>query len=174
MQKLNQTLEKISNVIFAVQKWALIIAVVVVTAVNFINVVMRYIFKSSISCCENLSLALFMFMILIGGNIAVKSDSEIKIEVIRFKDKRKGNLFKLISDVCSIVALLCLLIGSCNLVAHTAQFNQAVASLPITYLQLYSLLIIGSVLMLFDHIIVFLKRVEELLTNERGEEAAKK
>ena len=78
------------------------IAVIAVTAVNFVNVIMRYIFKSGLAYCENLSLALFMLLILIGGNIAVKSDSEIRIDVCRFKDVRKKNAFKLISDICSI------------------------------------------------------------------------
>lgn len=162
MQKLNQTLEKFSNAIYMVQKWILILTAAVVTGVNFINVIMRYIFKSSISCCENLSLALFMLMILIGGNIAVKSDSEIKIEIFRFKDKKKENCFKLIADICSIVALCCLLIGSCGLVSHSAKFAQGIPTLPITYFHLYCMLIIGSVLMLLDHIIVFLKRIEAI------------
>lgn len=79
------------------------IAVIAVTAVNFVNVIMRYIFKSGLAYCENLSLTLFMLLILIGGNIAVKSDSEIRIDVCRFKDVRKKNAFKLISDICSII-----------------------------------------------------------------------
>ena len=81
MTKIAKTLESISNKIFIVEKWVLMIAVVVVTAVNFINVVMRYVMKSSLAYCENFSLALFMLLILIGGNIAVKSDSEIRIDV---------------------------------------------------------------------------------------------
>lgn len=171
MTKIAKTLESISNKIFIVEKWVLMIAVVVVTAVNFINVVMRYVMKSSLAYCENLSLALFMFLILIGGNIAVKSDSEIRIDVCRFKDVRKKNIFKLISDVCSIIALVCLLIGSAALVAHTAQHNQQVATLPLTYLQLYSLLVIGSVLMLFDHIVILCKHLAAIQTGvEEAEE----
>ena len=106
MTKIAKTLESISNKIFIVEKWVLMIAVVVVTAVNFINGAMRYVMKSSLAYCENLSLALFMLLILIGGNIAVKSDSEIRIDVCRFKDVRKRNTFKLISDVCSIIVIL--------------------------------------------------------------------
>ena len=105
-----------------------------------------------------------MLLILIGGNIEVKSDSEIRIDVCRFKDVRKKNTFKLISDICSIIALVCLLIGSAALVAHTAQHNQQVATLPLTYLQLYSLLVIGSVLMLFDHIVILFKHLAAIQT----------
>lgn len=142
MTKIAKTLENISSKIYIVEKWVLMIAVILVTAVNFINVVMRYVMKSSLAYCENLSLALFMLLILIGGNIAVKSDSEIRIDVCRFKDVKKRNAFKLISDICSIIALVCLLVGSVSLVGHTAQHNQQVATLPLTYLQLYSMLVI--------------------------------
>lgn len=166
MRKAAKVLENISSKIYIVEKWVLMIAVVAVTAVNFINVITRYVMKSSLAYCENLSLALFMLLILIGGNIAVKSDSEIRIDVCRFKDVRKRNAFKLISDICSIVALICLLAGSVALVGHTMQHNQQVATLPLTYLQLYSLLVIGSVLMLFDHIVILFKHLAAIQTGE--------
>ena len=157
MDKIAKTLKNIS------EKWVLMIAVIAVTAVNFVNVIMRYIFKSGLAYCENLSLALFMLLILIGGNIAVKSDSEIRIDVCKFKDVRKKNAFKLISDICSIIALVCLLLGSIALVQHTAQYNQQVATLPITYLQLYSLL------MLFDHVVVLFKHLAAIQTGVEEE-----
>ena len=163
MDKIAKTLENISSKVYIVEKWVLMIAVIAVTAVNFVNVIMRYIFKSGLAYCENLSLALFMLLILIGGNIAVKSDSEIRIDVCRFKDVRKKNAFKLISDICSIIALVCLLLGS------IAQYNQQVATLPITYLQLYSLLIIGSILMLFDHVVVLFKHLAAIQTGVEEE-----
>lgn len=164
MGKIAKVLENISNKIYIVEKWVLILAVIAVTAVNFVNVIMRYVLNTSLMFCENLSLLLFMLMILIGGNIAVKSDAEIRIDAFRFKDVKKRNMFKLISDVCSIVALVCLLVGSCNLVSHTAAHNQAVATLPLTYLQLYSMLVIGSILMLFDHIIILFKHLAAIQT----------
>ena len=171
MTKIAKTLENISSKIYIVEKWVLVIAVILVTAVNFINVVMRYVMKSSLAYCENLSLALFMLLILIGGNIAVKSDSEIRIDVCRFKDVKKRNAFKLISDICSIIALVCLLVGSVSLVGHTAQHNQQVATLPLTYLQLYSMLVIGSILMLFDHVVILFKHLAAIQTGvEEAEE----
>ena len=169
MDKIAKTLKNISNKVYIVEKWVLMIAVIAVTAVNFVNVIMRYIFKSGLAYCENLSLTLFMLLILIGGNIAVKSDSEIRIDVCRFKDVRKKNAFKLISDICSIIALVCLLLGSIALVQHTARYNQQVATLPITYLQLYSLLIIGSILMLFDHVVVLFKHLAAIQTGVEEE-----
>ena len=115
MDKIAKTLKNISNKVYIVEKWVLMIAVIAVTAVNFVNVIMRYIFKSGLAY------------------------------------------------------LVCLLLGSIALVQHTAQYNQQVATLPITYLQLYSLLIIGSILMLFDHVVVLFKHLAAIQTGVEEE-----
>jgi len=85
MKKVYEGLIKVSDAIFLVEKWLLLVAVVVAVCVNFINVCLRYLLNSGLSYCEMLSIVLFMFMVVLGGNIAVKTDGEIKIEIIRFK-----------------------------------------------------------------------------------------
>ena len=67
MGKIARVLESISEKVFIFEKWILILAVITVTAVNFVNVIMRYVTHTSLVYCENLSLVLFMLMILIGG-----------------------------------------------------------------------------------------------------------
>lgn len=52
MDKIAKTLKNISNKVYIVEKWVLMIAVIAVTAVNFVNVIMRYIFKSGLAYCE--------------------------------------------------------------------------------------------------------------------------
>ena len=127
--------------------------------------------KSSLAYCENLSLALFMLLILIGGNIAVSLILRSELMFADSKMSKKRNAFKLISDICSIIALVCLLVGSVSLVGHTAQHNQQVATLPLTYLQLYSMLVIGSILMLFDHVVILFKHLAAIQTGvEEAEE----
>ena len=49
MDKIAKTLKNISNKVYIVEKWVLMIAVIAVTAVNFVNVIMRYIFKSGLA-----------------------------------------------------------------------------------------------------------------------------
>lgn len=52
MDKIAKTLENISSKVYIVEKWVLMIAVIAVTAVNFVNVIMRYVFKSGLAYCE--------------------------------------------------------------------------------------------------------------------------
>lgn len=54
MDKIAKTLKNISNKVYIVEKWVLMIAVIAVTAVNFVNVIMRYIFKSGLAYCMKL------------------------------------------------------------------------------------------------------------------------
>ena len=113
MKKLYDLLIKLSDSIFFLEKWLLLLAVVVVVAVNFINVILRYIINSGLAYCETLSICLFMFMVVIGANIAVKTDGEIKIEIIRFKSPRKDAVFRLIGDIIAIATIIFCMIGLC-------------------------------------------------------------
>ena len=111
MKKAYEVMVKISDAIFMVEKYLLLAAVIVAVAVNFLNVVMRYIFNAGWSYCEMLSIVLFMFMVVIGANISVKTNDEIKIDVFKFKSEKSEALFRLIADVVVIIALVCAIIG---------------------------------------------------------------
>lgn len=169
MIKTRSVLEKVSSSIYALEKWILIISIVVMVSINFIQVVSRYLFKSSFPWCEQLSVVLFMLMILLGGNIAIKTDSEIKIEVIKFKNKKKDQIYRLFSDIIGIFTIVCLLIGSVNLVKQSMVYSQALATLPLKYYHLYLLLVIGFSLMLLDKVIYFLKRIESIISPVENE-----
>ena len=105
MKGLLKCLEKINGVTFFVEKWFLIAAVICMVVINFAQVLCRYIFHYSIPWSEQTSVVLFMFMVLIGGNLAMKEDGEIKIEIIRFKNSVKNTGFRLISDIISLVTI---------------------------------------------------------------------
>ncbi|MCI2056250.1 MAG: TRAP transporter small permease subunit [Oscillibacter sp.] len=159
MRKLAEILQKISNGIFIVEKWTLVVAVVVMVSVNFINVCMRYLAKTSLPFCETLSIVLFMFMVLIGGNLAVKSDSEIKIEIFKFKNPKKEAAYKLFGDVVSIIAIVLVLIGAIKMFQSAYGLPEQVIPLPICTYHEYLIMAIGLIMILLDHSIQLLKRL---------------
>lgn len=158
MERLCSILQKISNAIYKVQTYLLFVACAVEVMLNFVQVVCRYCFGLSFAFSEELSLALFMFIILIGGNIAIKTDNEIKVELLRFKNEKINNIIAIVADSISILMFLCLLAGSIALFWHVSRFPQSLASMPLTYRELYTMLIIGFSLMLLDKVINLLKR----------------
>lgn len=159
MKKFYDLLVKLSDLVFVVEKWALIIAVVVAVGVNFINVCLRYLANNGLPYCETLSICLFMFMVVIGGNIAVKTDNEIKIDVFHFKSQRATAAFKLITDAIVIAAIVFSLIGLFNTVEAVMVNLQRVTPLPIYTYHIYIIMTIGFFMILLDRIIITLKHI---------------
>lgn len=159
MKKVYELLIKLSNAIFFVEKWLLLIAVTAAVCVNFVNVCLRYLSHGGLAYCETLSVCLFMFMVVIGGNIAVKTNSEIKIEIFRFKDLRKSAAFQLIADVVSIAALVFALVGLFATVGNVMVNLQKVTPLPIYTYHIYIIMTIGFFMILLDHVIIFLQHL---------------
>ena len=159
MRKLYNSLITLSDAIFRVEKWLLLLAVIAVTLVNFLNVVLRYALNSGLAYCEMLSIVLFMFMVIIGGNIAVKTDSEIRIDIINFKSERKNAAFRLLSDIISITAIILAIIGLFATIQAVIKHQQRVTPLPIYTYHIYICMLIGFVMILLDHFIIFLRRL---------------
>ena len=172
MRALYNSLITLSNAVFKIEKWLLLLAVVVVTAVNFLNVVLRYAMNSGLAYCEMLSIVLFMFMVIIGGNIAVKNDTEIRIDIVNFKSARKNAAFRLFSDIISIAALVLAIIGLFATIQAVMKHQQRVTPLPIYTYHIYICMLVGFCMILLDHVIVFLRHVLVMFGADAEREAA--
>jgi len=159
MKKLTLTLQKVSDGLFIVEKWLLLAAVTVMIGVNFVNVCMRYVARNSLSICESLSIVLFMFMILVGGNIAVKSDHEIKIEIFKFRSPRKNAAFRLAGDLVSVTAIVLVLAGAVAMFQSTLAIPELITPLPIFTYHEFLIMIVGLSLILLDHVILLCRHV---------------
>lgn len=163
MKKLTLTLQKVSDGLFFVEKWLLLVAVAIMIGVNFVNVCMRYLARNSLSICESLSIILFMFMILVGGNIAVKSDHEIKIELFKFKSPRKNAAFRLVGDLVSVTAIVLVLAGAVAMFQSTLAIPELITPLPLFTYHEFLIMIVGLSLILLDHIILLCRRILVLM-----------
>lgn len=159
MEKLHQVLVRLSNAIFKVEKLLLLAAVIVVTLVNFLNVLLRYLFNSGLAYCEMLSIVLFMFMVIIGGNLSVKTDGEIRIDIFQSKNPKKTAAFRLISDVISIAALVLAIFGLFATIDATTTNLQRITPLPLYTYHIYIVMTIGFFMILLDHVIIFLQHL---------------
>lgn len=173
MNKLYGALVKVSDVIFIAEKWLLLAAVAAAVLVNFVNVCLRYLANRGLSYCETLSICLFMFMVIIGCNIAVKTDGEIKIEIIKFKDIRRNAMIGLVRDVLSVAAIIFCLFGLRDTIAAVSMNLQKVTPLPIYTYHIYIAMMIGFVMTLIDHIIIMFKHVIEISKGELVEGGCK-
>lgn len=168
MKSLAKILEKINSITLLIEKWLLIAMVVFMVSINFIQVLSRYIFRYSIPWSEQTSVVLFMFMILIGGNLAIKEDSEIKIEIIKFKNQRSNTRFRLISDVISLLTLGLLFVSAIFLTIQGRTVPQSLSAIPLSYWQLYMVMVIGFGLMFIEKLTNVVKKIV-FITDKSGE-----
>lgn len=168
MKALLRVLEKFNDVTYAVEKIILIVAVISMVTINFFQVVFRYVLHASISWSEQTSVVLFMAMILIGGNIAIKDDSEIKIEIIKFKNPRKDNKFRLISDIVALVTLAALFVSAVLITKQGIELPRILSSIPLKYYQLYMIMVVGFGLMFIEKLTNIIKKIIYLTDDKEG------
>ena len=171
MEKAYGALLALSNMLFRVQKLLLLLAVVVVVTVNFANVCLRYLASYSLNFCESLSVVLFMFMVLLGANLAVKRDGEIKIELFRFSNPRRNAAFKLAGELIAVVCLVLCLYGLVMTLQAVTRNPQRLTPLPLFTYHIYAVMLAGFVLILIDHLLLLLRHVTLVLSGRALPEA---
>lgn len=78
----------------------LVVFSVIMVAVIFLQVIMRYVFDSSLSWSEELARYCFIWLVYIGISYGVKKQRHIKVDAILLLFKDKGRLvFAIISNI---------------------------------------------------------------------------
>ena len=169
MKGLLKVLEKVDHWIEIGQKILIALGVLAMVVINGAQVFCRFVLHSSIPWSEQISVMLFFILIMLGGNLAIRSDTETKIEVIRLKGK-KGAWQRLVTDLICIVTLCIFLRSSFALMEQTMKFPQYLSSIQLNYVYIYVWLIIGFSLMIFDKVINVLKNAAQIAGITDGKE----
>jgi TRAP-type C4-dicarboxylate transport system permease small subunit len=98
-------IKKIGNIFDTIEKNALIIALAIMVIVIFTNVVMRYIFNSSLSWSEEFARYLFVWFSWIGVSAGVKDNEHLRVEFLSMALVKKG-FIKADEAIKIIVALI--------------------------------------------------------------------
>lgn len=159
MTKLLLLFNKLDNLLYAAQKVMILAGVVAMVVINGAQVFCRYVVKSSLAWSEQTSVLLFFILIMLGANLAVKSDSETKIDILRFKNVRADAALRLIADILSVVAVAVFLASTVSLLDHARHFPQYLSSIKLDYFYIYIWLLVGFILVLIDKIINILKNI---------------
>lgn len=179
MVKLVNGLEKFDNVVSKLQNLLLLIGVMVMIIINGAQVFCRYVIHSSLSWSEQISVMLYFILIMFGANLAVRSDNETKIDILKFKDERKNIILHIITDLICIVVLCVFVASSIALLQQASVFPQYLSSVHLNYFFIYLWLPIGFILVLYQKILSLLKRIcvlsgkmdaSALMPKEGGEE----
>ncbi len=163
MQSFYNRIVDLSNILFKIEKVLLMIAVFFVTSLNFINVCLRYLSSYSLNFCETLSVVLFMFIVLLGANLAVKTDNEIKIEIFKFNNPRYDAILKIVIDGITLFTIILCLNGLSDSILAVMKNKQRLTPLPLYTYHVYIVMLAGFALVIVDRFILFLKHILTLL-----------
>ena len=112
MGKIIRILSKISDTLYKVQFILLEVTVAVLVIINALQVAGRYFFRYSLPWSEQLSLVLFLVLIMLGGSLAMRTDTEIKITLVHLKNERVNVIMAAVMDFVSLITIVLLLISS--------------------------------------------------------------
>ena len=159
MTALMRFLKKIDDILFLVQKIIILISVVCIIVINGAQIFCRYVIHSSIFWSEQVSLVLFLIIIMLGANIAVKDRTETQIDLMKFKNQKANESLNIVKDIICLVALVVLMFSGVALMKQTIKFPQYLSSIHMNYNYIYIWLLIGFGLITFDKVINLLKSI---------------
>ncbi len=157
--KMEQTLERISNGIYSLQKGALLFLVSAITLINLAQIAGRYLFHFSLPWSEQLSVLLFIVIIMLGGSIAIRNDSEIKIAILKFKNPRTQQYFSIAVDLISLITIIFFVYASVGFFTHSLKYRQLVSSMQISYSYVFFFLPAGFALMGVEKLFHLIRKI---------------
>lgn len=170
MNRLLKSLHALSNAMFSVQKIVLLALVLAMVVINIAQIAGRYLFNFSIPWSEETSVVLFIVIIMLGGNIAVRNDSEIRIAFLSFKSAKANAILGLVIDIVSLITIALFTISAAMLVEHAFKFRQVISSLQLSYAYVFLVLPIGFTMIGLDKIVKIVEKIALIMgAGTRGE-----
>jgi TRAP-type C4-dicarboxylate transport system permease small subunit len=133
-----------------------------VTPLLLLQIIMRYVFKNSLSWSEELARYIFLWMIWIGSSYGVKKSRHIRIEIIKNKVSEQANyILEIVVIIISMGFCAFLVVKGSELVARIFSLKQISPALRLPMGYPYLSVPVGASLM----IIRYIEKIIEI-TNE--------
>lgn len=150
-------MKRINNVIRKFESLTVAIGLLGITALIFLNVLLRYIFKNSFTWAEELSRYLLVWITFIGGSLAVRDNVHVNMDLLlnNINIKLKKPLIYLIYLGSSLIMVYLSYSGFkiMNDVRVSGQVSTSMEFLPIWLV--YLAVPIGSILMAMNYFYLF-------------------
>ena len=170
-------IKKIANLYDKFEEYLLITSLVVTVCLIFAQIVMRWVFNSSLTWSEELARYLFIWQIWLGTSIGFKDNKHIQITLIRDKFRNKGRLvFDIIARLILLAFCVFLVVVGLQMVNRLFTTNYLSAALRIPVAWVYLSLPFSSFIvclrlinkMINDFQSLFGKAVSEPIIDEKG------
>ena len=123
-------------------------AIAAMVLLVFINVLLRYVFKFAITWSEELAVNLFVWVIFMGGILAMLNNMHIAVDVfVKMAPKKAQKILSLIANSFVLFALYILIDGGYKVTMVVHKTISAATGLPFSYITV-SMVISGVVMAL--------------------------
>ena len=143
---------KIDRWIDIVQTWICIVLFVLILFFGSIQIFGRYIFGVSTPWSEELMRFSAIWLTIVGSALTIRVDGHVSVDILlgfMKNNKARSVLFTAARLIC-VVFLIVYLPASIQLVMRSG--NSMAASLPISYVYIYSAVPVGIVMMILSYI----------------------
>jgi C4-dicarboxylate transporter DctQ subunit len=146
------SVDKISKILAKIEELSVLISVIITTIAIFLNVVMRNIFQFPLSWPDEVGRYLLIYIIFYGYIIAVRRESEIKVDIIHRFFPHAKRFLSILSYIASIIFSggLIILGFKYMLLKYRLETKSIILEFPIWILPLI-FLVIGGVVMAYRY-----------------------
>ena len=147
--------DNLEEKLMALFLWAIVV-------IMGIQVIMRYVVRSSLSWSEEVSRYLFVWMVFIGISYGVKKGSHMRIDMLEHFFPKLKNVLGILADACFLAFAVIMIkpgIKVINAIKLSGQTSPA-AGIPMHYV--YTVLLIGFSLVIIrtvqKYVLMFIKK----------------
>ena len=164
------TMKKIHSFITSLIDWLAMINIVILAVALFVGVLARYVFSYSIPEIEVVRKFAIMWLVFLGSAIAVREDLHLKIDILTEYLSERGKRIKtvVVYFLNTVGIIILILVGNAALKASLNRREMVFIrflSSPPSLAYYYSAFLVGSVFMLYYHLL----NAKDLATNLRKE-----
>lgn len=150
------------------EEYLIAILMILLTLTMFLQIVMRYLFRHSLSWPEELCRYFFVYITFLTLGYCVRRGSMLRLDVIREVLPGKAwHVLQAIVNACTLIFFICMLYYSFELLATVQKTNRESAALGIPYTYIYLSAVLGFALAALRNIQVI---TGAILSHKRREE----
>lgn len=168
--KEKSALSRLGNAYNHLEEYLLVASLVANVLIVFMQVIMRTVFRNSLTWSEELSRYIFIWQIWLGASIALKYDEHIRVTLALsfLKNKRAQAALTLFADLIWFAFSAYMIVNGSELLASMAGRKAVSSGLRLPLIYIYAVFPLASFLVCARLLGVLWKDVKQLMGKEEG------
>lgn len=168
-------MKKLNHFIDHIEEYFTVFSLIAASLIVFVQVVLRYLFNTSLIWSEEIARYLIIWVILVGSSIAVREKAHASVDVVvSFLPSLPKKIFSIIINLIGVIFCIALIWSGSVTVSNVIEYGNVTPSLGIPMAIPYLALPVGGLLMLYRFLQLLIDdfknlKTGSLSTEERGD-----